>query len=208
MSSTSRSRPYEGENRPEVSGIYPFRGADAGTASKKGPKFVADDEDESDLMEGGDEEGDDEEYEARVEELKGMGIPALRKLLKEDYDLPTSGKKDELIERILEHEFAEEDEGGAAALADDEDEDESDEDEVEEGDEEEDEEEEGDEEDEDEEDEGESAARRSELESFDRAALKKILKSAAPDFKVFTRHTDEDLVNAIIDAEFGEETPF
>lgn len=41
----------------------------------------------------------------REVELKKLLVPALRMLLESDYDLPTSGTKAELIQRVLNHEF-------------------------------------------------------------------------------------------------------
>jgi hypothetical protein len=185
---------FEGSPRPEVDGVYKLK---EGAAGK--PTFVPTDEDDEDDILEDDGETDvadaDEEYEAREAELNALGIPALKNILKSDYDLPVGGKKDELVERILDHEF------GAVALADDEEAEEEEEEELEE------EEEVEEEEEEDDEDDG-SSERREELSNFDRLELKKALKAAAPDFTVLKRHTDDELRDAIVEAEFGEETPF
>jgi hypothetical protein len=109
----------------------------------------------------------------------------------------------ELIEAILDAEFPED---GAAAL-DDEDEPE-DEPEDEEAEEEEAEDEEEEEEEEEEEDDGQ-AERAEELSGFNRVALKKVLAEVDPSFRVLKKHSDDDLRDAILAAEFGEdETPF
>lgn len=87
-------------------------------------------------------------------------------------------------------------------------EEESDEEEEEE---EEEEDEEGEEEEDDEADDEEFEARQAELSSSTRAELKAILKEVAPDFKVLKKHTDTNLVDAILDVEFpveGDEPPF
>lgn len=42
--------------------------------------------------------------EQREEELQGLGVAELRKILKGDYDLPARGTKPVLIDRILDHE--------------------------------------------------------------------------------------------------------
>lgn len=194
---------YNNEPRPTINGIYKLKDEAPG-ASKKATVSAAElaDEEDADLFEGEAEEAEgDDEYAARSEELHALGIPALKNILKSDYDLPISGTKDVLVERILEHEFAEVEDDAEEP----EDEEEA-EDEVE-GDEEEAEDEDEAEEDEAEEDEAQTA-RIEELAGFDRIALKKILKEVAPDFTVLKRHSDEELRDGIIEAEFGEELPF
>ncbi len=191
---------YNGERRPTVSGIFAFK-EEAGKTARKATAVVEDeepedDEDESDLTE------DDEEFAAREEELTAMTLAKIKAVAKE---LKVTGKnKAELIEAILDAEFPED---GAAALDDeDEPEDEDEADDEEEDDE--DDEEEDDEEEDDEEDDG-SAERLEELQGFNRVALKKILKEVNPDFTVLKRHSDDDVRDAIIAAEFGDdETPF
>ena len=199
-------RLFEGDRRPEVGGIYPYKEIDAPTG--KGRAAVLDEEDdESDLMEsdGADEaeetdEGD-EEYDARAEELDGLGIPALKKIAKE-LGLAVSGTKAALVERILDAEFAEDED------AEDEDEDETDEAEEVDEDEAEDDEEEDDEEgDEDDEARAEREAELAEI--TDRIALKRILKEVNADFTVLKRHSEDDLRAAILSAEFGDgDLPF
>lgn len=192
---------YAGQ--PEVDGIYKLK-----ELSTPEPAGAADEDedDESDLIEDGDEEAEEsdegetegDDPEARKEELEAAGLTDLRTLAKE-YEIKTVGlKKDALVEAILDVEFPD---GGAAALADD---DEAEEEEAEEEDDEEAEEEEEAEEDD------ERTARVAELADLDRAGIKRVLKGVNPDFKVLTRHSDDDLRNAVIVEEFGEdgETPF
>lgn len=192
---------YNGETRPEVDGIYKLR--ELTTATK--PTAIEADEDEEeeedeDLLESDEAEEAEEEQtaEEREAELNGASLADLRKLAKEDYDIKTVGlKKPDLIAAIIDYEF------GSEVLADDEeDEEEPDEEEVEE-----DEEEEAEEE---EEDDDERAERESELAATDRNGLKRIIKGLLPDFKVFSKTTDDDLREAILAEEFGdnEETPF
>lgn len=184
---------YNGERRPTVAGIFAFK-EEAGKTSRKATAVVEDEEpedeeDESDLTE------DDEEFAAREEELNAMTLAKIKGIAKE---AGVTGKnKAELIEAILDAEFPED---GAAALDDEDDEDEAEDDEAEEDDEEEDEEE--------EEDDGQ-AERAEELASFNRVALKKVLAEVDPSFRVLKKHSDDDLRDAILAAEFGEdETPF
>lgn len=194
---------YEGERRPTVGGIYPYKEIEVAAGSTYEPD---EEEDESDLMEGSDEaeeteEGEDE-FAARKAELEAMGVAALRKLAKEDYDLVSSGTKAAVIERILDWEFSDEEdaEGDEAEEADEPEEDEAEEDEAEEEDE---------EEEADEEDDEAKAERVAELAAItDRPALKSILKEIAPDFTVLKRHTDDDLRAQIISVEFAEDLPF
>lgn len=183
---------YQGEARMTGDAIYrSIDDAPGGSGVSAVKVEVASDED--DMLEDGE---DEVSFEERTAELKKMGIVDLRKLASGDYDLETKGvKKPELIEAILDQEF------GAAALAEDEDEDEEDEeveiDEEEEGEEEDDEDE--------EEEEDESEARLAELLELDRAGIKAALKAADPAFKVLKKHTDEELAQAVVDAEFGED---
>jgi hypothetical protein len=191
---------HEGEKRPTSQGIYKYKEIGGSTARKTTVSADELDEDD-DLLEEGDDEvteiAADEDYDGRKEELEAMGIPALRNILKSDYDLPTSGKKGELVERILDYEFGAGDEEEPEEDEIDEDElDEEEDDELEE------------ELDDEEEEDDEEAARRAELGSMDRLALRRILKAVAPEFAVKKSHSDEDLVEAIIENEFGDETPF
>lgn len=194
---------YNGEQRPTASGIFKFKEEAKSSGAK--PTFKPSDDEEEDEDE--DLQEDDAEFAAREEELNGLKLAEIKKIAKE---LKVTGKnKAEIIEAILDAEFPED---GAAAL-DEEDEEEDDEsEEVEEAEddeeEEDDDEEEDDEEEEDEDDEA-LQERSAELNNFDRAALKKIVKEVAPDFTVLKRHSDEDIREAILAAEFGDdETPF
>ena len=199
---------YEGDRRPEVGGIYKYKETDAPTGT--GRASVLDDEeepeDESDLLDESEEaeetEGDEaDEYDARAEELAGLGIPALKKIAKE-LEIGVSGTKDKLIERILEAEFTEEEEAEDEEEPDDEpeseDEEEAEDDEAEDD----------EEEEEDDEDEAAKAERIAELAEINRVGLKKILKEIAPDTTVLKRHTDDDLREQIIAVEFEEDLPF
>lgn len=184
----------------EINGVYPF----------KDVAFNGDDEDEDDEDIEVDEDEEDEEEieddgaEAREEELQGLTLTALRKIAKES-DVDSKGlKKDELIEAILDAEFGEaEDEDEES---EDEDEPEEDEEDVEEDDEEEDDEEE--EEDEEEDDDSEREARAEELGKLNRVKLKAALAESGSEFRVLKRHSDGDIVEAILAAEFGTDTPF
>ena len=191
---------YQDEKRPSVGGIYKFK-EEAGP-SKASPKFEEDEDedededDEADLMDSDEEASEVDERAAELDEMKTV---ELRKIAKE-LGVKSSGTKEVVIEAILDAEFPSDDDE-----AEDESEEESDdEDEVEEV--EDDEEAEEDEEEEDESD--EESERLEELQSFDRVALKKILKEIAKDFTVLKRHSDDDLREAIINVEFGEDTPF
>lgn len=140
-----------------------------------------------------DEESDAEERVERAAELKKESLAELKAAAKEA-EIDIKGlKKAEIIEAIVEWEFSDADE--------DEDEDEEvDEDEELEEAEEEDEEEDEEDEEEEEDEEDPLAVLREELSGLDRTALKKRLKDAAPEAKVFKSTTDEDLVNMIVDA--------
>lgn len=190
---------YEGEPRAEINGIYVWKD-DGKSAGKVSASDIADDD--ADLYEG--EEGEDEaeaeddEYGIRQAELTALGIPELRRILEEDYDLPKSGNKAVLVERILEHEFADEEEADEAEAEDEEEPDDEAEDEAEDD----------EEEEADDEDEAAKAARVEELAGFDRIALKKVLKEVSPEATVLKRHTDDDIRELILDAEFGDELPF
>ncbi len=192
---------YNGERRPTVSGVFPFK-EEAGKTPRKATAVVEDEEPEDEAEDESDLTEDDEEFAAREEELTAMTLAKIKGVAKE---LGVTGKnKAELIEAILDAEFPED---GAAALDDeDEPEDEPEDDEAEE--EEAEDEEEDDEEEEDEEDDGQ-AERAEELSSFNRVALKKVLAEVDPSFRVLKKHSDDDLRDAILAAEFGEdETPF
>lgn len=196
---------YEGERRPEIGGIYKYKEIDAPTGTGRASVLDDDDEpedDEADLMD--EPEGDDgeaDEYDARAEELDGLGLPALKKIAKE-LEIAVSGTKAVLIERILETEFAEEEEGDEEEPDDEADEpdDEPDEDEADDD--------EPDEDDEDDEDDEARAERVAELADFDRVALKKVLKELEPDFTVLKRHTEDQLREKIVSIEFEEDLPF
>ncbi|WMI33146.1 hypothetical protein SEA_RIKSENGUPTA_50 [Microbacterium phage RikSengupta] len=194
---------YEGDRRPVPQGIYKYKEIDAPTGTGRAAILDEEEEDdEADLMEGEDEsEVEADEYDARAEELDGLGIPALKKIAKE-LDIAVSGTKPKLIERILEAEFAEEDEAD-----EDEPEDEPDEDEADDADEADDEPDDEDEEEDDEEDEA-RAERVAELADFDRVALKKVLKELDGDFTVLKRHTEDQLREKIVSIEFEEDLPF
>lgn len=183
---------YNGEDRIEGAGVLPLK--------KKDSSVVEDDEDEDDeddLTESeDDEEGDEIEVPSEAE-LKKMPIKELRELGEElGVDTDEVKKKLDLVAAILER---------AEVLDEDEEEEEEEDDDLEDA---EDEEEEDDEEEE-EDDEDVAAQVRAELEELDRTALKARLKESNPEFKVLKRHTDEDLVEAILAAEVGEgEPPF
>lgn len=197
---------YEGDRRPTINGIYPYKEIDAPASTGRPAALEPDEdepEDESDLMEDEAEEaeeGEDDEYSARQAELEALGIPALKAIAKED-GVGVSGTKAALIERILDAEFAEEDEAEDAEEPDDEPEDDEAEEEEAEDDEPEDEEEE-------EEDDAEREARQAELDSMARPALKAVLKEIAPDFTVLKRHSDDDLRAEVLKVEFAEDLPF
>ena len=186
---------YQGEARMTGDAIYrSIDDAPGGTGVSAVKVEVASDEDDEDMMEDGEEEVS---FEERTDELKKMGIADLRKLATGDYDLDVKGlKKAEVVEAILDQEF------GAAALTEDEDEEDE---EVEIDDEEDETEEEEDDEEEEEDEEDESEARLAELLLLDRTGIKAALKAADPAFKVLKKHTDEELAQATVDAEFGDE---
>lgn len=185
---------YNDELRPEVDGIYKLN--DQTPAGKKTPVASAADEepeeDESDLMESEEEEDESEEaatIEERIAELEDATLKDLKALAAE-YELevkPVTKKK--LIDAITEYEFSEDEEED-----EEEEEDEPEEEEVEE----------------EEEESDERAEREAELGELDRTGLKRILGKANPDFKVYRSTEDSELVEAILNAEFGddEETPF
>lgn len=197
---------YEGERRPEVGGIYPYKEIDAPTGKGRAAALEPDeepDEDESDLLATEAEEGEDEteegddEFAARQAELEALGIPALKAIAKED-GVGISGTKAALIERILDAEFAEEESDEDAEDEESEDADEAEDDEAEEV----------DDEEEAEEDDEEREARVAELAELARVALKAILKEIAPDFTVLKRHSDDELREQILGVEFAEDLPF
>jgi hypothetical protein len=206
---------YLGEQRPEVDGIYKVKASEGGNG--KGVSFPTDEpdedepaEDEADLMEpedGDGEEVDDEEFQTRAAELDGLGIVALRKEAKSVVEgIDTKGlSKDDLVEAILDVEFP----ADPPMASDDSDEEPDDEEEADDDEAEDDEAE--DDEEEDDEEPDESDERRAELADFTRVQLKTALKAVNEEFKVLKRHTDDDLREAIIAAEFGEagdDTPF
>jgi len=186
---------FEGNPRPEVDSIFKVREID----SKVSKAVVSEEEPEEE-----DEEGSDEmSYDDRLTELKSSSIGDLRRIAEEDYDLEIKGlKKVDLVQAILDEEFPPEDE-------------EDDEEPEDEAEDEEDDEAEDDEDDDDEEDdeEDERAEREAELSELTRIQLKSALRKVDPDFTVKKSHTEQNLVQAILDAEFGpededEETPF
>lgn len=182
---------YDGEKRPTSNGIYICNDS---APSKKSSKVSAEElDDDDDLLD--DVEYDESEelsYEERESDLKKLSVSELKAILKADYDLPVGGSKDELIDRILDHEYVSEEDSDTPAVLDDEidEEEEELEEEIEED------------------DDADRDQRSKELDGFDREALKKIIKSIEPDFKVFKSTTDENLREAILDSEFGEEVPF
>jgi hypothetical protein len=158
--------------------------------------FAARDEGDSEVASTPDIEDDEEGGEEDLyteDDLTGLGLPALRKILVDEFEMEASEAKllktkAKLVEAIL----AAQDE----ALEDDEeDEDEEDEhgdEELEEG-------EEDDEEEEDEDDEEDPEAElRSELAELDRNALKARIKGTDPAFKFLKSQTDEMLVEWIV----------
>lgn len=175
--------------RPEVDSIFKVREV-ASKVSRAVSEPVEDEEESEDEVEPDEEQG----YDERLAELKGASIADLRTIAESDYDLEIKGlKKLDLIQAILDEEFPVDDE---EEEADEEEED----DEIEE--------EEPDEEEEEEDDERELRA--AELEGLTRIQLKTALRAADPDFKVLKSHSDDDLREAVLAAEFGddEETPF
>lgn len=198
---------YEGERRPEVGGIYPYKEIDAPTGTGRPAALEPDEEeDESDLLDTASDEAEegeegDDEFAERQAELEALGIPALKAIAKED-GVGISGTKAALIERILDAEFAAEDEAEEAEDDEPEDADEAEDDEAEEAD------DEDEAEDDEPEDDEEREARVAELADMQRPALKAVLKEIAADFTVLKRHTDDDLREQIIGVEFSEDLPF
>lgn len=181
---------YEGEERPEVDGVFKHSGK-----GEPKPDFVVADEPDED-----EDEADEEEvsYDDREAELKSLTIADLRHIAESDYDLDVKGlKKADLVEAILDEEFGVD--GVDESEEDEEDEDEE-EDDVEIDDEEED--------DEDEEEDEDDDDRAAELGALDRAALKAIIKEHDANFRVLKSMTDEDLVSAILEIESVDEKPF
>lgn len=160
-----------------------------------------DDEDQVEGEEIAEDEDDTEEREARTAELKKEPLADLRAAAKEA-EIDIKGlKKAEIVDAIVEWEFtpvdedeADEDEESEEAeeLEEAEEEDEADEDEDEEA-----------EEEEEEDEEDAEATLREELSELDRAALKKRLKGLDAEKKVFTKTTEEDLINWIVDLELN-----
>jgi hypothetical protein len=197
------SRDRDGEM--EVDGMYKVKEISAASTVRNSSPVSDDAADEDDdLMEdeAEDETAEEEEAEeseedaeviAREAELTKLTLAKLRAEAK-NLEIDTTGlKKDELISEILDAEFGvaeEEDESEEDEEAEEEEEDEAEEEEEEE--------EEGD----------DQAERKAELDALDRTGLKKILKGLQPDFVVRKNHSDDDLVAAILDSEFGDETPF
>lgn len=185
----------------QISNIYPakdvvFDGADE------------EDEEETDVEVEDDEEAEEEEEgqsaEERQEELEAMTLAALRKLAK-SLEIDTTGlKKDALVEAVLDAEFGE----AVDEAEPDEDEPEEEEEDAEEEEDDEAEEEEDEAEEEEEAEDDGSDERRAELTELKRPALLKLVKEVNKDFRPLKRHSDEDLVEAIIAAEFGSDTPF
>lgn len=168
---------YQGEPQARVSDVFPVPKGDTW-----GGGAVAAAEPEEEVEEEETEEAEEEielseEEEARSAELSKKTLPALKKIAKDAGIEEVFKTKEEAVAAILDAEFGE-------------------------GEEEEEEEEEEVEEEAEEEEEDESEARRAELAGLDRAGLKAALKEADPDFKVLKRHSDADLLEAIIAAEF------
>lgn len=170
-------------SRLECDLIFAARDADAG-AEDAASDNIEDDEE----VEGAEE--DDILYEE--DELMEMGLPALRKILVDEFGMKTPEAKllktkAALVETIL---------NAQVDMSDDEEEPEEDEDEDEELEEE----EEDDEEDEDDEDDPE-AELRAELAELDRNGLKARIKKLNPDFKFLRSQTDADLIEHIVQTE-------
>lgn len=138
------------------------------------------------------EDGDEEVELYEEDDLLKLGLPALRKILVDEFGEPADDakaikSKAKLVEAILaaqEEDEEDEDDESDAEEADDED------DEVEEDAEEEDE--------EDDEDDAE-AEFRAEFADLDRAGLKAVIKKRAPDTKFKTSQTDEDLLELAVE---------
>jgi len=192
---------YNGSPRPESNGVYKYNDADGAGSTTKGKASAKDlADDEEDLLDEAEEAEEAEETDDEIGErqagLEGMKIAALKAIAKE-LKIGISGTKEALIERILDAEFAELDIPEEAEEAEDEEEEEEAE------------EEEAEEEEEEEEEVDEARAEReAELAEFDRIALKKIIKEVSADFTVLKRHSDDDLREAILAAEFEDELPF
>lgn len=175
---------YEGN--AEVDGIYKYKDVamSAGDADEDDADETEDDEaditedDEAEEADESDEAEGDDEYAEEEARLNGLALPALRNEAKALGITLAGLKKDGLVEAILEATFTDEEEADEEEEEDDEAEDDG------------------------------RGAREEELGTLSRAELKVIIKNLQPDFTVLKRHEDSDLVAAIIDSEFGEETPF
>lgn len=177
-----------------ASGEYPARLAPDMVFAVRGDD-EGDDVDASDIEDDIEDEGSTDEEEIVLydeDELTAMGLPALRKLLTDEFEMPAAEAKllktkAKLVEAVL---------AAQEELAEDEDED--DEEEAEEDDEEleEDEDEEADEDEDDPEDE-----LRAELAELDRNGLKARIKKLDPTFKFLKSQTDEDLIEHIVKTE-------
>jgi hypothetical protein len=191
----------DGEYGLQISNIYPAKDVTFDETDE--------DEEETDVeVETEDEEAEEEEEgqsaEERQEELEAMTLAALRKLAK-SLEIDTTGlKKDALVEAVLDAEFGE----AVDEAEPDEDEPEEEEEDAEEEEDDEAEEEEDEAEEEEEAEDDGSDERRAELAELKRPALLKLVKEVNKDFRPLKRHSDEDLVEAIIAAEFGSDTPF
>lgn len=169
---------YQGEPQARVSDVFPVPKGD----TWGGGAAAAAEEPEEEIEEAEEAEEAEEvevsaEEEARTAELAKKTLVALKKIAKEAGVEGVPASKEDAIAAILDVEFGEESEEEEA-------------------------EEEETEEEESEEEEDESEARRAELAEMDRAGLKAALKESDPDFKVLKRHTDAELLEAIIAAEF------
>lgn len=179
--------------RMEADQIFPCRDQNSYAGSKVDGATDPGEEPEEEPEEAEDDAVVAEAYSE--EELKGKSIPALRKILVEEFDGDEDEAKElktksKLIAAILE----------AQEEAEDEDLEEEDEDLEEEGEEEE-------EDDAEEEEEDAEAAIREELADLDRKELKVKLKQLDPDAKVTTKMSDDDIRELIVPLAL-EEPPF
>lgn len=180
---------YDNESRIKADDI--FAPKTQGPAAKSSTPEPEEDDDQE-ALEDAEDDGEEIDPEERETELKALTLPALRKVAGE-LEIETKGlTKVALVEAILDAEFGEvEDEE-----AEESDEEEEADDEAE------------DLEDAEEEDDSAEEELRAELAEFDRTALKKRLKEVQPEFTVLKRHTDEELLEAIVLNTLGDEPPF
>lgn len=174
---------YEQDNRPEFAGQQQLK-CDMIFASRDGTGVSTDEEDaESDSIED-DVEEDGEEVELYEEDdLLKLALPALRKILVEEFGEPKDDaakikSKKALVDAIL-------------AAQDEEGEDDDEEDEEDEEDE--------DQEEDDEDDEDPEQALREQFADLDRNGLKAAIKKRQGDVKFKTSQTDEDLLEILVE---------